>query len=313
MSGRARRQELSFHLFTLPWLLGFIFLTATPLILGFMVSLTNYDGFNWGAFKFVGLKNYSRAFTSVDVLFSMKNSARYSVVVVLVGLTLSFLLAVMLNQPIKARDLFRTLYYLPSILPVTASVWAWRLMFGMHTGLINAILSFFRPGTAINWLNEHFFLMLYCHSWWHAGGGMIIFLAGLQGIPTELYEAARLDGANRFQVFLRVTLPLMTPVVFFQLIMGIIGSLQVMAVPILFAGTSGMAGTGAMGRGAGVARERYMYMVYLYTQMFAFQRFGYGVALSWLFFLVILILTAIVLVSSRYWVYYEVAQEGEAK
>lgn len=310
LSKRALREELSFHLFTLPWLLGFIFLTATPLIFGFAISLTNYDGFNWGAWKFLGLKNYSRALADADVLGAMRNSARYSVIVVPVGLALSFLLAVMLNRPISGQGLFRTLYYIPSILPVTGSVWAWSLMAGKHAGLINAFLSFFRPGTAINWMSEQYFLMLYLHAWWRMGGGVVIFLAGLQGVATELYEAARLDGANRFQVFFGVTLPLMTPVIFFQLIVGIIDSLQIMAVPILFARATP---SGSESTTAYVGRERYLYMVYQYIQIFDFQRYGYGVALCWIFFLLALVLTAIVLLSSRYWVFYEVAQEGEAK
>lgn len=305
-SKRALSEELSFHLFTLPWLLGFVLLTAIPLIFGFIISLTNYDGFNWDRFRFVGLKNYSRAFSSADVLISAKNTARYSIIVVPVGLMLSFLVAMMLHEPIIGRSIFRTLYYIPSIVPVTGSVWIWKLMAGKQAGMINALLSIVVPGTAINWLGDHQFFVFYLFAWWRLGGGMVIFLAGLQGMPVELYEAAMLDGANRVQRFLKVTLPLMTPVIFFQLVTGIIGALQMMAVPLLFAGDGSMEGASVLGR------NRYMYMVYLYMQIFDFQRFGYGVALSWIFFFVVLILTAIVLVSSRYWVYYEVAQGGEA-
>lgn len=302
---KSQREEISFHLFTLPWLLGFIFLTATPLIMGLWLSFTNYDGFNWDSMKFIGLDNYIKAFTKADLAIAAKNSVRYSVIVVPVGISISLLLAILLNQPVKGRGIFRTLLYIPSILPITAATWAWRLMGSMHNGLFNGALQLLYPGTAINWFQDHYFLILYLYAWWGAGGGMVIFLSGLQGIPTDLYEAAAIDGANKIQVFFRVTLPLMTPVIFFQLITGIIGSLQLLAVPLL------LAGSGAMGGKAGIGRERYVYMVYQYLQIFDYARFGYGVALAWLLFAVVLVLTVIVMVTSKYWVYYEVPQEGE--
>ena len=305
-SRRERRETFSFYMFILPWLLGFLGLAVIPLLLGFATSLTNYDGLNLPTVKFVGLSNYGRAFSKKDFWISLANSAKYAIFVVPVGMSLAFILAVMLNRPIRGRDWFRLLYYIPAVLPVTGAIRAWGLMFHKNAGFVNAFLSIFRPGTAINWVNTYFFLMLYLYTWWHAGGPMVIFLAGLQNIPVELYEAARLDGANRIQVFWRVTLPLMTPVLFFQLIMGLIGSLQIMDVPILLYGRAGLSGQ------IQLPISRYMYMVYIYSQTFDFQRFGYGVALSWIFFVIVLILTLIVIVTSRYWVYYEVEQEAEA-
>jgi multiple sugar transport system permease protein len=304
---QVQREEVSFHLFTLPWLLGFIFLTATPLVMGLYLSFTNYTGLNWDSMKFVGLANYVKAFTKEDLIIAARNSFRYSALVVPVGISISLLLAVLLNQPVKGRGIFRTLLYIPSILPITASTWAWRLVGSTYSGLANGLISLFVPGTAINWFHDHYFLILYLFAWWGAGGGMVIFLSGLQGIPTDLYEAAAIDGANKRQVFFRVTLPLMTPVIFFQLITGIIGSLQLLSVPLL------LAGSGAMGSSSGLGRERYVYMVYQYLQIFDYQRFGYGVALAWLLFAVVLILTIIVMVTSKYWVYYEVSQEGEER
>ncbi|MDP2951798.1 MAG: sugar ABC transporter permease, partial [Chloroflexota bacterium] len=244
---------------------------------------------------------------SADFYISLKNTAIYALVSVPVGLALSLLLAIMLNQPIKGRDLFRLLYYIPAVLPVAGAARAWRLFFGMQSGLVNAFLSVFRPGTAIDWIRNQFFTVLYLYDWWHVGGGMVLFLAALQGIPVELYEAARLDGANRLRLFRHITLPLITPVVFFQLIMGLLGALQILDVPILIYGTTGLSGQVNMPRG------KFMYMIYIYSQVFDFQRFGYGVALSWIFFIIVLVLTLLILATSRYWVYYEVAQEGEAR
>ena len=307
LSRRAFRETIWFHIFTLPWLLGFLSLAVIPLVLGLATSFTNYDGLNLDQLKFTGLTNYGRAFITPDFYISLRNSARYAIVAVPIGLALSLLLAALLNQPIKGRDFLRLLYYVPAILPVAGAARAWSLLFGQNSGLVNSFLSVFRPGTAINWTNDQFFLMLYLYEWWHMGGGMVLFLAGLQGIPVELYEAGRLDGANSFHLFRRITLPLITPVVFFQLIMGLIWSLQIFDVPILIYGRAGMWGT------VNMPQDKFMYMIYIYSQTFDFQRFGYGVALSWLFFILVLILTVVVIATSKYWVYYEVAQEGEAR
>jgi multiple sugar transport system permease protein len=137
--------------------------------------------------------------------------------------------------------------------------------------------------------------------WMGVGGGMVIFLAGLQGVPTELKDAAQMDGANRFETFRFITLPLLTPVVFFQLILGIIGSLQTLVAPMLLAGGS---------LSTMPPRDNYLYLVHVYLQVFANQRFGYGTALLWLLFIVIVVLSVVVFRSSRYWVYYETETEG---
>lgn len=306
-SKRERREIAAFHLFTAPWLIGFVCLSLLPLLVGLAASFTNYNGLNLDSLRFLGLRNYSRAFGQEDFLVSLVNSAKYAVVAVPVGLCLSLFLAIVLNQPIKGRNVFRLLYYVPSILPLFGAILAWRLLFGLQSGLVNAFLSLFKPGMAINWISDFYMPTLWLFSWWSVGGAMVIFLAGLQGIPPELYEAARLDGAGPFGLFRHVTLPLITPVLFFQLIMGLIGALQVMEVPLLLTGRGGQSGRIQM------AVDKYMYMVYTYSQVFDYQRYSYGVALAWIFFVIVLVLTLIVIRTSRYWVYYEVAQEGEAK
>ncbi len=255
----------------------------------------------------MGLRNYTRAFDTLDFWLALRNTAVYALVSVPVGLAFGLLLALMLNQRMAGRSVFRMLYYLPSILPLAGAVVAWSLLFNPNSGLINAVLSYFQPGTAINSPRDYYFSMLYFYSWWHVGGTMVLFLAGLQGIPTDLYEAGRIDGANGWQLFFNITIPLLTPVIFFQLILGIIGSLQILDVAILLYGRAGITGSVQM------PQDKYLYMVYNYIQVFDFQRYGYGVALSWIFFVIVLILTLLVLASSRYWVYYEVAQEGDSR
>jgi multiple sugar transport system permease protein len=307
MTPRARREARDFFIMIAPWLLGFVFLNLVPLLLGFAASFTNYNGLNLDRLKFMGLDNFTRALDleNKDFWISLFNTFKYAVIVVPVGQMCSLGLAALLNQKIRGRAIFRMLFYVPAILPLAGATRAWNLLWNKNSGLVNAVLSLISPGTAVNWTYDYFFLVLYLYVWWHAGGGMVIYLAGLQGVPDELKEAALIDGANKFQVFRNVTLPLLTPVIFFQSILGIIGALQVMQVPILIYGRAGLSGNVQM------PRNMYMYMIYIYSQVFDFQRYGYGVALSWIFFVIVLVLTLLFLFSSRYWVYYEVPQEGE--
>jgi multiple sugar transport system permease protein len=306
-SRRGRDEARAFYLFVSPWLLGFLGLSLFPLILGLATSFTNYDGLNLDSVRFMGARNYTRAIEAPDFWMALRNTFVYALISVPLGLTFGLFLAMMLNLKIAGRSFFRMLYYLPSILPLAGAVVAWSLLFNPNTGLVNAVLSYIWPGTAVNWPRDYFFPMLYIYSLWHVGGSMVLFLAGLQGIPTDLYEAGRIDGGNGWQLFTRITMPLLTPMIFFQLILGFIGSLQILDVAILLYGRAGLSGAVQM------PRDKYLYMVYNYIQVFDFQRYGYGVALSWIFFVIVLVLTLVVLASSKYWVYYEVAQEGDGR
>lgn len=305
MGRRARREMRDFYIFTAPWILGFIGLSLFPLIVGLLTSFTNYNGLNLDEIRFLGLRNYTRSFESDDFWISLRNTFIYGLLVVPIGNALALILANMLNRAMMGRSVFRAIYYLPSILPLAGAIQAWGLMFNANAGAVNAFISLFAPGTAIHWVNQHFTLMLLVFAWWQLGGAMVLYLAGLQGVPEELREAAVIDGANSAQVFTNVTLPLLTPVIFFQAILGIVGALQILDAAILLYGRAGLSGT------VSLPGHLYMYMVMVYSQVFDFQRYGYGVALSWIFFAIVMVLTLLLLFSSRYWVYYEVAQEGE--
>jgi multiple sugar transport system permease protein len=302
---RARREAISFYLFIAPWLLGFICLSLIPLVIGFMTSLSNYNGYNLSTVRFVGLDNYVRAFNDRNALYALGRTVTFTLITVPLNLLISFSIALLLNQQIVARGFFRTLFYLPSIIPLVAVAWIWKLMMDQNFGLVNALISYVVPNTAIRWLSDYPTAVLIMLSVWiSTGGAMIIFLAGLQGVPRELEEAARIDGANLFQMFRAITLPLVTPVVFYQLVLSIIFSLQVLVEPILLGGTSSGSSIGTM-----PPRPNYLYMVHTYNQIFINQRFGYGSALLWLLFAMILGLTLVVFRTSRYWVYYEMDQE----
>jgi multiple sugar transport system permease protein len=306
---RARREARWFYLFISPWLLGFVCLSLIPLVIGFLTSLSNYNGYNLSTVRFIGLDNYVRAFNDRNALFALGRSVRFTLITVPLNLVISFGIALLMNQRVYARGFMRTLFYLPSIVPIVAVAWIWKLMMDQNFGLVNALISYFVPGTAIRWLSDYPTAVLIMLSVWiGTGGAMIIFLAGLQGVPRELEEAALIDGANVFQMFRAITLPLVTPVVFYQLVLSIIFSLQVLVEPILLGGTSTGSSIGTM-----PPRPNYLYMVHTYNQIFINQRFGYGSALLWLLFAMILALTLLVFRTSRYWVYYEREQEGAAR
>jgi multiple sugar transport system permease protein len=296
---RAQRRTRTFYMFLSPWLLGLIFLTLIPLIFGFVISMTNYDGLNLSTVKFVEFRNYIRAFTTDwdNVKFSLERTLLWGALNLPLWMGLSFLLALILNQDVKGRSFFRTLYYLPSVVPAVAAVTVWKILLDRNNGLFNGIVNFFSPGTAIPFMTTYALQgMTAVAVWTGLGAGMVIFLAGLQNIPDELVEAAKIDGANGWQVFANITLPLMTPIIFFQLIMGLVGSFQQLTYPLLLSTT--------VSNTTGVPpRSIYLYMIHVYQQIFANQRYGYGTALLWILTIGVTALTLLVFWSQKFWVY----------
>jgi multiple sugar transport system permease protein len=304
LGSRRWRRRFWFYFFISPWLLGFIFLWVVPLALGFATSLTNYDGLNLASLKFVGMLNYARAFTTdPDAGYALAQTLKWTVLNLPAWIILSFILALILNQKVRGRGLFRTLYYLPSVVPTVALVWIWRIILDRNVGLLNALISLFRPGTALQWLSVYALQGLTVVAVWTGlGGGMVVFLAALQGIPNELVEAARIDGAGQLQVFRHITIPLLTPVIFYVVVQGLIGSFQQYIIPQLLTGTGG-AGSASLAKVP--ARSVYLYMSHTNRQIFVMQKFGYGTALLWLLFIFVAVLTILLFRTSRYWVYTE--------
>jgi multiple sugar transport system permease protein len=252
--------------------------------------------------KFVGLANYAHAVSDNEAIFAFGRTAYFTALHVPLSVILAVAIAVMLNQAVPGRGAFRSIFYLPTIVPIVATVWVWKIFLDQNFGLLNAAIGLVLPNLAVHWLVDYpTYVLIVLTLWTGVGGGMVIALAGLQGVPNELKEAAQIDGANRWRVFLGVTLPLLTPVIFFQVLLGIIGSLQVLVTPLLLAGAS---------LSAMPPHDNYFYLIHVYIQVFANQRFGYGTALLWLLFVIIVILSAVVFRSSRYWVYYEAETEG---
>ncbi|HLG76950.1 MAG TPA: sugar ABC transporter permease [Ktedonobacteraceae bacterium] len=304
-----RYSARTMYLFLAPWILGFLLLTVAPLLYALLLSFTNFDGLseNW---HWVGLNNYLRAFQDVLMWASLGRTLLYALITVPFSLAGGLGLALLLNRRLLAVGLFRTLFYVPSVVPVVATALMFKLVFDRDTGLVNALLE--RLGLhSVAWLiDPNAFFVLVLLSLWGLGGGMVIFLAGLQGIPQELLEAARIDGASAWARFWRVTLPLLSPVLFFQLVVSLIFSLQTLVQPLLLSPSI------SSGAGAGftdpthVQQGNYLFMVNVYAQFFNYQRYGYGSALLWILFLVILAITVLILRSSAFWVYYEIDQDA---
>ena len=289
-----RKEAIEGFLCISPWLFGFVFLTLGAVLFSFIMSLTKWDMINPA--KFVGFSNYSTIMFDDDRFRqSLKVTAIYAGFSVPLGLVFSLALAMLLNLNVKGMQWFRSMFYIPAILPGAAVAMVWQMVLRPQpSGIFNAILGklfHIQPIpwlTSPDWVLNSFIIM----SLWGVGGGMIIYLAGLQGVPTQLYEAAEIDGAGSWQKFRNVTLPMISPTLFFNLIMGIIGSFQVFTSSFIM--TQG-----------GPANASLFYVLYLYQKAFKYLQMGYACALAWILFAIILALTLFVMTSSRRWVYYE--------
>jgi multiple sugar transport system permease protein len=288
-----RRPAFWGFLFITPWLAGYLVFTVGPMLASLGLSFCSYD---LARLKFVGTANYERLFTR-DPLFwkSLWNTATYTLFAVPLGLTGSLILAVFLNQRVKGLAVYRTLYYIPSLVPAVATALLWNWVFNANFGILNNALRSAGLRHPPEWLQDPawalpaFILM----SLWGIGGGrMIIFLAGLQGIPDSYYEAAEIDGAGAWSKFVHITLPMLTPVIFFNMVLGVIGSFQVFTAAYIMTG-------------GGPANATLFYVLYVFRQAFEEFRMGYASAMAWVLFLILLVFTAIQFWQSRKWVYYE--------
>ncbi|TMB97240.1 MAG: sugar ABC transporter permease [Chloroflexi bacterium] len=301
---RSARRALTFYAFLSPWLVGFALLTALPLAVALLMSFTDYDGFNLDRVGFVGLENYTRALADPDAQHALQRTLILMVTVVPIGVGVQLALALLLDQRLRFSGLLRTVFYLPHVIPVVGGAWVWKLFTDPNGGLLNAMIGVFSPDTYIRWLVEYPTVVLSVFVIWAAaGGGMVIFLAGLQGIPAEYREAAMIDGASPWQVTRFVTLPLLSPVIFFQVVVGVIATLQILQQPILL--TPGITG---ISPGTVPPRDNYVFVGHAYNAIFVNHLFGYGAALLWILFALVLLLTLVLFRTSGRWVFYGVQQ-----
>ncbi len=280
------------YVFIAPWLISFLAFDLLPIVSGFYHSFTDWTATGSQA-TFLGWSNYSEALNR-DPLFwtSVWNTLYYMGVSVPLGIIVAFLLAMLLNSNIRGMALYRTIYYLPSVVPVVAATIVWVFIFETRRGILNYVLALVGL-PVIRWLSDPNWAMpaLIIMSLWGLGATMIIFLAGLQGVPQELYEAAAVDGATAMQRLFRITIPLMTPTIFFTLILNLVNAFQAFANAFIL--TNG-----------GPNNATLLYMINIYNNAFRYFRMGYASALAVMLFVVVFSLTIFVYRTSDRWVYY---------
>ncbi len=282
------------YVFILPWFLGFIMFIAGPMLISLYLSFTRYDIVQTPTF--VGVANYTRLFQDSMVRTALWNTGYY----VLIGVPLNTMealwAAILLTRHIRGQNFFRTALYLPSIVPAVANTILWVWLLNPDFGLVNMILrSLGLPAQlwfhSVTWSKPSFILM----TLFSVGTQMVIFVAGIKNIPTPLYEAAELDGATRFRVFWHVMIPMLSPVIFFNLVVSMIGAFQVFTS--VFIVTDGAGGPN---------HSTLFYVLYLYRNAWLYFKMGYASTLAWLLFVIIVAATAFQFWAARRWVYYEV-------
>lgn len=304
----ARRELRNGILFIMPWIVGFLAFTLLPVIATLLFSFMDLDAteLSGANFHFVGFSNYIYMLGDSHVwsngqtgsLGSMWITFRFGLIALPVGIFLPLGIALLMNNKhLKGQNIFRSLFYMPYIIPFVASVFLWGGVLNPETGWVNrALMSFGIPKAGLpgwandpNWVYPAYVIF----GIWGIGNAFLTLLAGLQGVPTELYDAAKVDGAGSWAVFLNITFPMISPIIFFNLILNIVGLFQYFLVPLAF-----NQGTGEP------AGSTFFYNLYLYRTFFQFHDMSYGSTLAWVLFVFILVITAFLFWSARYWVYY---------
>lgn len=286
-----RRNQVLGLLFISPWLIGFLVFALFPLIASVYYSMTNYDFIRKPVF--IGLTNYVRLFTiDPDFWKVMYNTVYYVGIGVPLGATVAFLIANLLNGDVKGRTFFRSLIFIPSIVPAVCTAVVWLFILNTQYGLINGLLKYFGwptiPFLSNPGLAKPSLIMIYI---WAQGGAVVTYLAALQDVPRSLYEAATVDGANNWDKFWNVTVPMCTPVILFNFIMGIITAFQDFTLPFVLTG-------------GGPMKSTEFYVVNLYRNAFVQFSLGKASAMAWILFLIILVFSVILFRTSASWVYY---------
>ncbi|EMA2480122.1 sugar ABC transporter permease [Vibrio fluvialis] len=281
-----------------PYIIGLIVFTAFPFVSSFLMSFTDYDLMT--APKFVGIENYRYMLTEDDLFWkSMSVTFAYVFLTIPVKLAFALFIAFILNFKLKGIGFFRTAYYIPSILGSSIAIAVlWRALFAID-GVLNGMLGFIGIDP-VNWLGEPSFALfsITLLRAWQFGSAMVIFLAALQNVPQSQYEAALIDGSSKWQMFMKVTVPLITPVIFFNFIMQTTQAFQEFTAPYVVTG-------------GGPMKSTYLISLYIYETAFKFFDMGYGSALAWSLFIVVAIFTAITFRSSKYWVFYSGDKGGK--
>jgi multiple sugar transport system permease protein len=299
MSTHRRREAIAFYLFASPWIIGFLIWTAGPMLASLYISFTNYDLFN--SPQWLGLQNYTDLLTNdSEFRHAVFNTFYFVLIGLPINLVVALATALLLNERLRGITIFRAIYYVPSLVPAVASGVLWISLFDPQYGMLDAVLRFFHL-PAIDWLTDPMWIKpaIIITLLWGVGGGMIIYLAGLQNIPEHLYDAAKIDGAGAWSRFRYVTLPLLTPSILFQLIIGLIGFFQLFDQ--IYVLTSNHPGD-----------DTITFMYYLFQTAFGSEsnEMGYASAQAWVFFVIVMAATLLIFRTSARWVFYEGEQRA---
>lgn len=284
------------YVFLSPWIIGFLVFTLLPMLASLVFSVTNYNPIHPDQMRFIGLTNYARLFGDEIVLKAIAVTLRFALISVPLGIAIPLAIAALVNSKnLFGKNFFRTLFYMPYMIPVVAGVMIWGGILNSDSGWLNFILKNFFGIQGPPWLTSETWVVpsLVIMGFWGIGNAMLTMLAGMQNVPTELYEAATVDGANPVQKFFTITVPMITPIIFYNLVLGLIGSFQYFTQAYI------------IGNGRGDPNNSTLfYNLYLYKTAFAFLDMGYGSTLAWAMFVVVLLLTIVLFQTSKRWVYY---------
>jgi multiple sugar transport system permease protein len=301
-----RHKRLSFYLFLAPWLFGFLFLQVTPIIWGFVISLTNRSAFPV-AIRFIGLKNYITLFQDTEVLSSYWVSFVYTILNTLIGVVTGFIFALLLDRHLPGRGFFRTILYFPYMIPLVAVGWIFRIFLEKDTGFVNILLVRLGIlGSGVPWLQQSPMGSILLLSFWQAGWSMIIFLGALSTVPRELYEVATIDGAGYGRRVRHIMLPLISPFIFFQFVMSFIYAMQAFIQPYIM-NPRPIRGNWVMTNPP--PNETFFVMSRAYYIISGQHKFSYGLAMLWVLFAVVLILTILFVKFGGFWVYTEAEEK----
>jgi ABC-type sugar transport system permease subunit len=296
MTPLARREARWGLIFLSPWIVGFVAFTLLPLVATFAFSFTNISLVQDEPVRFVGLQNYTTFLGDAQAWDALRITLTYALLAIPVGLVVPFSLALLLNSRyVRGSSFFRVLFFMPYVVPLVAGVLIWGQMLNPESGWINQGLRFIGVDNPPDWINSPNWIYpsLVIIGLWGIGSGIVVYLAGLRSVPTELYDAATVDGAGWWASLRHVTLPLLSPVIFYTLILEIVFVSQYFLVPLVLNG-----GTGHPGGATN------FYNLYLYKTFFNFQNMAYGATLAWILFAIILAITLVIFRTSRRWVYY---------
>jgi ABC-type sugar transport system permease subunit len=298
MSPNARREAIWGYIFLAPWIIGFLVFTLVPTVATLGFTFTNIVIVQEGSkpLAFVGMDNYITLFKDSQVWASLMVTLKFAAIALPIGIILPIALALLLNSKhLKISNIFRTLFYLPYIIPFVAAIFLWSGMLNPGTGWINQALRVFGVSNTPNWMEDvnWVYPSLVLIGIWGIGNDMMISLAGLQGVPTELYDAAKVDGAGWLTTTLNVTLPMISPIIFYNLTLGIVGLLQYFLVPLVLNSGTGQPGNATL-----------FYNLVIYKTFFTYQNMSYGATMAWLLFLITLGITLVLFRTQKYWVYY---------